>query len=675
MLAVLAVSLALPGLDKAVAQTAENAQAKPTAEPTQAVATQRPTAVELESWRKTILKTPRPKKACYKATYPETQWEEVPCITPPHKLYPPKRGGMIRTVIVGGAGPDFSAESSHVSEAEGSFDSVTGVTSECAVACPNQVCPANPSCTGAPANAYSLQLNTEAFVDTAAPSPCSTSPTPASCKEWEQFVYDTTGSGFIQYWLITYGPAGTSCPTPRSGLCALGIPQTDGWCPFQFTATGPVYCVVNAAQGAGAPIEPITSLGELKVKGSAAGVHGATDEIAITVTPTMGPAQVFTAPGNNYFPHLENLWQDAEFNVFGDGSGDQAVFNSGSTLVVRTAVDTGLTSGPGCGVASFTGESNNMTLSNAPPAASPGSLPALVFSESFPPPAGAAATCADATSIGDTHLTTFAGLYYDFQASGDFLLASAGPDFVVQARQASGAPTWPNASLNKGIATQMGKTRVALYVEPARLLIDGKSEDLADGKDLLLPTGVQVSRRGNLYAITDEKGNSVRAELMGAYINTHVGLGHTPQPQARGLLGTPNGNLNQLVTSNGVVLREPVLFRDLYHTYAESWRVPPRESLFTEETTIRFGIPTKPFYASDLTRKEAARALAACKAAGIKNPTLLDSCTLDTTVLNDETAVKVFVQLPPPRHVIKPGTKGKHHDHDCDCDDRDHDRD
>src|SRR5208337_2790706 len=112
----------------------------------------------------------------------------------------------------------------------------------------------------------------------------------------------------------------------------------------------------------------------------------------------------------------------------------------------------------------------------------------------FPAAPGAPATCADATSVGDTHLTTFDGLYYDFQASGDFVLAQDGPEFVVQARQASGAPTWPNASVNKAVATQMGKTRVALYIEPTRLVIDGAANNLADGKSIELPTGVQVTR-------------------------------------------------------------------------------------------------------------------------------------------------------------------------------------
>jgi hypothetical protein len=69
-----------------------------------------------------------------------------------------------------------------------------------------------------------------------------------------------------------------------------------------------------------------------------------------------------TASRNNYFPDLGSQWQEAEFNVFGDGGGDQAVFNTGSTVVVRTGVDSGTTSAPSCDDKGFTGESNCLTL-------------------------------------------------------------------------------------------------------------------------------------------------------------------------------------------------------------------------------------------------------------------------------------------------------------------------
>jgi len=107
----------------------------------------------------------------------------------------------------------------------------------------------------------------------------------------------------------------------------------------------------------------------------------------------------YKASGNDYFPDLRNQWQESEFNVFGDGGGDQAVFNSGATVVVRTGVDSGTTSGPGCDNATFTGESNNLTLVNVPPNASKGPMPALVFSERNPAPAGAAATCMDSIAF------------------------------------------------------------------------------------------------------------------------------------------------------------------------------------------------------------------------------------------------------------------------------------
>jgi von Willebrand factor type D domain len=682
MLAALTLALSVVSIGPAKAAS-EPPQDTKTAAQGQAATTALPTEVERESWRKTIIHTPLPGKGCFVATYPETQWREMPCQPPSTKLYPPKRPGMIRPETVGGAGgTDFSAVvTGHITEAEGSFDSVTGVTNECDVPCNSStgVCPVNPTCSlaGATPNSFSLQLNSKIFntqtCNGSSPVPTWTL-TGGKCQGWEQFVYSSSNSGSIQYWLENYGPPGTLCPTPRGASCALGGAWPDGWCPFQFTPSDPVYCVVNGKNSAGAPAETITSLdpsspGALKLTGAPAGFNGnADDSIYVTEGTT-----VYPATGGNYFPDLGNQWQEAEFNVFGDGNGSQAVFNANSTIQVRNSVASGTAAAPNCDQASFTGESNNLTLvALLPPVAHTGT-PSLVFTESNVS-GSTQTTCAGAVSVGDTHITTFDGLYYDFQASGEYLLAQDGPDFIVQARQASGAPTWPNADVNKAIATKMGGTRVAVYIEPTRLVIDGAAAALADGKSILLPTGVQVTRQGNVYTISSESGDRVRATLNSTWIDVSVGLGFTPRPQVLGLLGSPLGNGLNLFTSNGVALAAPVLFRDLYQTYAVSWRVPPRESLFGEETTIKFGLPTKPFYSADLTATQAAHARAICEAAGVKNATLLDSCMIDTTVLNDETAAKVFVHLPVPLHVIKPGARVQDRDHDCDCDKDDRDR-
>jgi hypothetical protein len=600
-----------------------------------------PSKLELEAWRRSMLKVTRPKNnACYAATYPDREWHEAPCQTPPHKLYRPRnRSGMTTTTIVGGIPQlDFSpvVTPSHITEAEGSFDSVNTSGAECSVPCPSEVCPTNPSCSGLAANVYSMQLNTRPFTT----STCQGSPggTQAPCEGWEQFVYSGTGGAYIQYWLEHYGPPGTLCPMPRHAGCAPDSSYPDGWCPFQFTPTGDVYCVVNAAVMAGAPAAPVSSFGSLTAT-AASGTSN--DSIAISVGNSMS-----AAPGSNYFPDLGSQWQESEFNVFGDGDGSQAVFGTGTTLTVRSGVTSGSTSGPSCDLQSFTGESNNLTLVNVAPTAVPGPMPALVFSESVPPPGGATAACMDATSIGDTHLTTFSGLYYDFQATGDFVLADRGPSFVVQNRQVSGAPTWPNAAVNSAVAARMGRTTVAVCL-PERLEINGRPANVNDGSSMTLPDGVVISRTGSTYLITNEQGDSLSAQVNSTWINASVGLGRWPT-KVRGLLANPKDDPHLLATSDGFELTEPVPFEALYRRYGDSWRVKNGESILCGSEPVEKGVPAKPFYAADLDRLRADHARAVCLSAGVKEAALLDSCTLDVAVIGRDEAAKIFATKRPP---------------------------
>ena len=253
------------------------------------------------------------------------------------------------------------------------------------------------------------------------------------------------------------------------------------------------------------------------------------------------------------------------------------------------------------------------------------------------------------TSLGDTHLTTFNGLFYDFQASGDFVLAQVNPDFVVQTRQVSGAPTWPEATVNHAVATRMGQTKVAICLTPVRTYIDGASMDLPDGETVSTPDGVDVSRRGNVYFIKNRSGDSVRAQLNPTWIDVSVGVGRWAA-KVRGLLANANGNINQIETRDGTVLTNPFSCEDLYHRYADSWRVPANESLLSVcgDKEIEHGIPKRPFYANDLDPKLRERTRAVCAAAGVKVESLLDACTLDVAVIGNEEAAKVFVSAPVP---------------------------
>src|SRR5271167_4651274 len=79
-------------------------------------------------WHESMKQVPPPKKGCFQASYPDKQWKEVQCTTPPPYPGMPRHGARPGTV---GNGNDVSAQapSGLISSATGSF-TVTGVTSE-----------------------------------------------------------------------------------------------------------------------------------------------------------------------------------------------------------------------------------------------------------------------------------------------------------------------------------------------------------------------------------------------------------------------------------------------------------------------------------------------------------------------------------------------------------------
>jgi von Willebrand factor type D domain len=308
-----------------------------------------------------------------------------------------------------------------------------------------------------------------------------------------------------------------------------------GWTPYQ---NGPqLDCWHNAPSGAPVPVQPIANMAQLSLSGNA--TQGGSDTAVMYV----GNTAYSTPPNPDSVLNLAQGWREVEFNIFGDACSSQAVFQGTPKIVVRESVTYGSPKAPTCQATGFTGETNNLSFGPAAPVPS-GTSPAILFTESSA--GGVMAACAAATSVGDTHLATFDGLLYDFQASGDFVLVHANPDFVVQTRQVSGAPSWPNASTNTAVATQMGKTRVAICLRPTRLMIDGTPTDLGDGKSLSLPSGVAVSRNGNVYLIVRRSGDTVRATLnnngQNSWIDVSVGMGYSHQAKVRGLLGNANGN-------------------------------------------------------------------------------------------------------------------------------------
>jgi hypothetical protein len=543
----------------------------------------------------------------------------VPCAPPPS--HPFNIGGSPQS--------DWTAVNSNItrpiSGAVGSFDSVTGVTSITGSLGNNP----------AALDIFSLQINTNYFYNA---TNCKSAPAPAlPCFGWQQFIFSnahastSTQSGvLIEYFMYNY-PG--QCPS--------------GWQP---------YAVGNGCT-AFSPTTPTNKqtaadLWRLRLWAQTDGVN---DRVMITncqIVPPNAPPTGCEAhyTGSDSALGLASGWQEAEFNVFGDGGlSPIATFNKPSTLVVRVALDEGWKAEPSCKQRSFTAESNNLDLV-APPKPNQQPWPALEFMETNDPNITLIPSCA--FTAGEPHLSTFDGYLYDFQATGDFLLVEAAPDFVVQTRQQRVNWPIPNVTANKAIAAKIGGTRVALCLGPTRLEVNGAEVDLPDGRSLSLPNGVNVSRNGNVYLIKGQDGETVRAAISkDDFIDVNLFLGYAPRKWVRGLLGNANGRTDDdIATRDGKVISQPISFTDLYGPYADSWRVPPDQSLLCRDNNVMSGVPDRPFYANDLDPADFKLGQETCKAAGVKAE-LLDACILDVGVLG-QGAAEFFTRAPTPIAVM-----------------------
>jgi hypothetical protein len=267
-----------------------------------------------DAWRAAIGSAPLPGKGCFTASYPSTVWKQTVCTKAPARPFLPANGP---SGFVVGNGNDYSAETgTTISSAVGSFPSIKGLTTET-----NE---------GA-SNTYSLQLNSSYYVAKV----CDGAQIPADCRAWMQFAYSNNppsdGGAFMEVWLINYG---TNCPSGWGGYA------TD--------------CYYNSNQ-VNIPAQTLSELGDIQVSGSTA--SGGDDTVKVT---TSDNAYSVTMPDS--IIDLAGNWNTAEYNIFGDGGGSEAVFNTGTKIKVEVQLQNGSTDAPTCITDGFTLESNNLGL-------------------------------------------------------------------------------------------------------------------------------------------------------------------------------------------------------------------------------------------------------------------------------------------------------------------------
>lgn len=301
------------------------------------------------AWRADIARIEVPADGCFQAAYPNLYWEAVACSdgparthSVPHKVK--EEGGS----DVAGNGHDYAASvNGLISQAVGVFPKVTGVTHEQSVGVPAY---GDGGVLGP--NEYTLQINTNYTGTTAA---CKSHP---GCVVWQQFIYATNqieegkAAAFMEYWLISWGSSK---------------------CPVGFNSDFAGDCWVNS-RAVTIPDLKIATLADVQLSGSV--VAGGSD----TVTFTNG-AHSYSVSVNDAKLDIATVWDQAEFNVVGDGGGSRADFNKGSSLTAGIAVLYGSTAAPTCKKnAGTTGESNNLNL--GPCTASGGAVPSIEFTES-----------------------------------------------------------------------------------------------------------------------------------------------------------------------------------------------------------------------------------------------------------------------------------------------------
>lgn len=276
----------------------------------------------MEAWRKVVANTPAPKEGCFTVTYPSTTWTEEPCapaVSNPIPA-PPRRqalGAAAGVPAVGGGTDWFAQTTTPTLSATGSFPAVSGVSTVSSV-------------NGA--NAYSLQVNTNAFNS----SECSGGL--SGCKAAMQAVfYGQSGNADIWYVLLGYYSGSTiHCPS----LLWQGV---GGSCYLEESG----YQVNIGAQ-------PVSNLQALSLSAAA----GSTNN---TMTISAGGSTVKSIGVPNIIG-LGSAWTNTEFNIFGDGSGDSANFAGTPTIQVQTEVQSA--SAPGCSstAPNSTVETNNLSL-------------------------------------------------------------------------------------------------------------------------------------------------------------------------------------------------------------------------------------------------------------------------------------------------------------------------
>ena len=266
-----------------------------------------------------------------------------------------------------------------------------------------------------------------------------------------------------------------------------------------------------------------------------------------------------------------------------------------------------------------------------------------------------------ATTNNDPRLVTFDGLFYGFQAVGEFvLLESDDSDLEIQVRQEEVAA---NVSANTAIATTIGDIRVGIYADSEEpILIDGVPTEIANDSSIAVGEGGGIFRDGDEYTLVYPNGEQIVANVRGeSRVDIDLLLSENRQDAVSGLLGDSDGNIdNDLTLRDGTVVEQPLTFETLYGDFANSWRISQEESLFDYEegentdTVTDLDFPAAPVTIDSLDATLRAEAEQQVIDSGIleDNP-LFEATVIDFALTQDSSIIDTALATDTPEEVLE----------------------